>query len=290
VGHALSVTDRTRATPHPGDNAASVTPKLEFETVALELQEGVAWLTLNRPDALNAVTPQLGEELRAAVEQVAADRDVRALVLTGAGRGFCSGADLKAAAWRREDGTTDLLKPLREIFHPLILRLRTLEKPVIAAVNGGAVGIGCSLALASDVVVAAESAYFLLAFANVGLTLDGGASALLVGRIGHARASEMGLLAERVGAEQALNWGLANRVVPHAELRDAAGTLAAKFAAGPPGSYASTKRTLNEAAYSNLAAILDLEAELQQERAESGDFLEGVRAFLEKRPAQFTGE
>ena len=210
--------------------------------------------------------------------------------LTGAGRGFCSGADLKSAAWRREDGTTDLLRPLREIFHPLILRLRTLEKPVIAAVNGGAAGFGCSLALASDIVVAAESAYFLMAFANVGLTLDGGGSALLAARIGHTRASEIGLLAERVSAEQALAWGLVNRVVPDAELRDAAGALAARFAAGPPGSYASTKRTLNAACYPNLRAVLDLEAELQQERAESADFLEGVRAFLEKRPAQFTGE
>ncbi len=156
--------------------------------------------------------------------------------------------------------------------------------------NGAAVGIGCSLALAADIVVAAESAYFLLAFANIGLTLDGGASALLVARIGHARASEMGLLAERIGAEQALSWGLANRVVPDGELSAVAGQIAARFAAGPPGSYAATKRSLNAAAYPNLAEILDFEATLQQERAESEDFLEGVRAFLEKRPAQFTGD
>jgi 2-(1,2-epoxy-1,2-dihydrophenyl)acetyl-CoA isomerase len=265
-------------------------PAHGWHTVELDVQERVAWITLNRPDALNAVTPQLGEELRAAIEQIADNRDVRCLVLTGAGRGFCSGADLKATAWRREDGTTDLLTPLREVFHPLIMRLRTLEKPVIAAVNGGAAGIGCSLALASDIVVAAESAYFLMAFANVGLTLDGGGSALLAARIGHTRASEVGLLAERVSAEQALAWGLVNRVVPDADLRHAADELAARFAAGPPGSYASTKRTLNAACFPNLAAVLDLEAELQQERAESADFFEGVRAFLEKRPAQFTGE
>ncbi len=125
---------------------------------------------------------------------------------------------------------------------------------MIAAVNGGAAGFGCSLALASDIVVAAESAYFLMAFANVGLTLDGGGSALLAARIGHTRASEIGLLAERVSAEQALAWGLVNRVVPDAELRDAAGALAARFAAGPPGSYASTKRTLNAACYPNLSS------------------------------------
>jgi 2-(1,2-epoxy-1,2-dihydrophenyl)acetyl-CoA isomerase len=265
-------------------------PDLEWETVELQVQERVAWITLNRPDALNALTPQFGQDLLAVLDYVASDRDVRAIVMTGAGRGFSSGADLRAGVWDTADGKIDLGSPLRNIFHPLILRLRRLEKPIIVAVNGAAVGIGCSLALAADIVIAAESAYFLLAFANIGLTLDGGASALLVGRIGHARASEVALLAERIGAEQALAWGLANRVVPDSELGSVAGALADRFAAGPPGSYASTKRSLNAAAYPNLAEILDFEAALQQERAESGDFLEGVRAFLEKRPAQFTGD
>jgi 2-(1,2-epoxy-1,2-dihydrophenyl)acetyl-CoA isomerase len=263
---------------------------LELETVELTLQERVAWITLNRPEALNALTAEMGRELRTAVEHVAASSEVRAIVLTGAGRGFSSGADLKAGIWTLEDGRIDLLTPLREIFHPLILRVRTLEKPVIAAVNGGAVGIGCSLALAADIVVAAESAYFLMAFANIGLTLDGGASALLVGRIGHARASEMALLAERVSAQQALTWGLVNQVVPDGDLQAAAAGIAARLASGAPGSYASTKRTLNAAAYPRLAEVLELEATLQRERAESEDFLEGVQAFLEKRPAQFTGD
>jgi len=262
---------------------------LELETVELRLQERVAWITLNRPEALNALTAQTGRELRAAFEHVAASPEVRAIVLTGAGRGFSSGADLKAGLWELDDGRIDLLTPLREIFHPLILRLRTLEKPVIAAVNGGAVGIGCSLALAADIVVAAESAYFLMAFANIGLTLDGGASALLIGRIGHARASEMALLAQRVSAQQALTWGLANQVVADGELHAVAGELAARLAAGAPGSYAASKRTLNAAAYPRLAEVLELEATMQQERAESEDFVEGVQAFLEKRPAQFTG-
>jgi 2-(1,2-epoxy-1,2-dihydrophenyl)acetyl-CoA isomerase len=261
----------------------------ELETVELKVEERVAWLTLNRPEALNALTTQAGRELTLAVDEVAANSDVRVLVLTGAGRGFSSGADLKEGLARPDGGKPDVATALREIFHPLILRLRSLEKPVIAAVNGGAVGIGCSLALAADIVIAAESAYFLLAFANIGLGLDGGASALLVGRVGHARATEMAMLAERVDARTALRWGLVNRVEPDDELLTVAVELAAKFAAGPPGSYASIKRTLNAAAYGQLAQVLDLEVTLQQERAESADFMEGVLAFVQKRAAEFTG-
>ena len=171
---------------------------LQFETVKTSLRERVAWITLNRPESLNAFVPEMGRELLTVLDRVASDGEIRALVLTGAGRAFSSGADLKQVASWGSDGKPELLAPLREVFHPLIMRLRTIEKPVVAAVNGGAVGFGCSLALASDIVVAARSAYFLMAFANVGLTLDGGSSALLVARIGHARASEMGLLAERV--------------------------------------------------------------------------------------------
>jgi 2-(1,2-epoxy-1,2-dihydrophenyl)acetyl-CoA isomerase len=272
-----------------GDNARSAMLKLELETVDVELHERVAWITLNRPESLNAFTPQMGRELRIALDHVAADPEARALVLTGAGRGFSSGADLKQASSWGADGKPELLPVLRDVFHPLIMQLRTIEKPVIAAVNGGAVGFGCSLALAADLVVAQESAYFLLAFANVGLTLDGGSSALLTGRAGHGRASEMGLLAERVDAARALSWGLANEVAPDGELRAAAGALAERLAAGAPGSHAATKHALNQAAYPHLAQQLELEAVQQQERAESADFIEGVRAFLEKRPAQFTG-
>lgn len=264
-------------------------PAPELETVELEARDRVAWITLNRPEAMNAVTPDSGVELAAAVEWAATDQDIRALVITGAGRGFCSGADLKAQSWRRPDGGTDLLGPLRDVLHPLILRLRTVEKPVISAVNGGAVGFGCSLALAADIVIAARSSYFLVAFANVGLTLDGGASTLLLERVGRARASEMALLAERVPAEQALTWGLANRVVPDSELIEVTHELARTLADGAPGSHASIKRSLGAAGRSGLEEILDLEATLQQERADSEDFLEGVQAFLDKRPPRFTG-
>jgi 2-(1,2-epoxy-1,2-dihydrophenyl)acetyl-CoA isomerase len=262
---------------------------LEFETVDLELHERVAWVTLNRPESLNAFTPQMGRDLMAALDHAAAAPEVRAIVLTGAGRGFSSGADLKQDALWTADGKPDLLNLLKDVFHPLITRLRAIEKPVVAAVNGGAVGFGCSLALAADLVVAEASAYFLLAFANVGLTLDGGSTALLVGRIGHGRASEMGLLARRIDAETAHSWGLANELAPDGQLRVVAGKMAARLAAGAPGSYAATKYALNQAAYPRLAQQLDLEAAQQQQRASSADFIEGVRAFVEKRPAQFTG-
>jgi 2-(1,2-epoxy-1,2-dihydrophenyl)acetyl-CoA isomerase len=260
-----------------------------LETVELKVEERVAWITLNRPEALNALTLQLGRDLTAVVDRVAGDAGVRAVVITGAGRGFSSGADLRDGLTPGDAGRLDLGSPLRETFHPLVLRLRTLEKPVIAAVNGGAVGIGCSLALSADIVIAAESAYFLLAFANIGLGLDGGASAFLVSRVGHARASEMAMLAERIGAAKALDWGLVNRVAADGELLVVAAEVAAKLAAGPPGSYVAMKRTLNAATYANLQEVLDLEAALQQERGESADFMEGVAAFLEKRPAEFTG-
>jgi 2-(1,2-epoxy-1,2-dihydrophenyl)acetyl-CoA isomerase len=263
---------------------------LELETVGVEVREAVAWITLNRPEALNAWTTQFGRELIAALDRCAEDPEVRAVVITGAGRAFSSGADLKSGDVFDENGKPDVLTPLREIYNPVIMRVRALPKPVVAAVNGVAAGIGCSLALAADLIVAAESAYFLLAFANIGLTLDGGASPLLVGRVGYTRASEIALLAERIPAAQALEWGLVNRVVSDAELLSATTTLAAKLASGAPGSYSAIKRTLNQSAWPDLAELLDLEAVLQQECATSADFIEGVTAFLAKRPASFSGK
>jgi 2-(1,2-epoxy-1,2-dihydrophenyl)acetyl-CoA isomerase len=249
----------------------------------------VAWISFNRPEALNAWTHQLGRELLAAVDDAAADPEIRAIVLTGAGRAFSSGADLKAGGVADEDGKPDVLTPLREIYHPLILRVRTVPKPVVAAVNGPAVGIGCSLALAADLIVAAQSAYFLLAFVNIGLGLDGGASQTLTARVGHARAFEIAYLGERISAPQALEWNLINEVVDDDRLHPRVTELTLKLAAGPPGSYASIKRTINERAYAGFADLLDLEARMQQERASSADFVEGVLAFMQKRPANFSG-
>ncbi len=263
---------------------------LNLDTVQLRRSEGVAWVTMDRPDALNAWTRQLGRELHEAIDQAADDPEVRAIVLTGAGRAFSAGADLKEGGEPSSvTGSVDVLTPLREIYNPLILRVRTVPKPVIAAVNGPAAGIGCSLALAADLIVAARSAYFLLAFVNIGLGLDGGASQSLVARVGHARAFEIAYLGERVSAEQAADWNLINRVVEDAQLDSCAGELAARLAAGPPGSYATIKRTINERAYAGFAELLELEAVLQQERAQSTDFMEGVLAFMQKRPAEFTG-
>jgi 2-(1,2-epoxy-1,2-dihydrophenyl)acetyl-CoA isomerase len=262
---------------------------LDLETVKLETDGAIARLVLNRPEALNAWTKQLGADMLAALDWVDDDDAMRAVVITGAGRAFSSGADLKSGGELGPEGKPDVLTPLRTVYNPLILRVRTFPKPVIAAVNGPAVGIGCSLALACDLIVAAESAYFLLAFVNIGLGLDGGASTTLPARVGHARAFEIAFLGERIGAAQALEWGLVNRVVADAELSPAVTELTERLAAGPPGSYATIKRTLNERDYASFDKLLELEAVLQQERAESTDFTEGVLAFVQKRPAEFTG-
>jgi 2-(1,2-epoxy-1,2-dihydrophenyl)acetyl-CoA isomerase len=264
---------------------------LELETVEFRVSDRVAWITLNRPDALNAWIRQLGTDMLTALEHAASDSDVRAIVFTGAGRAFSSGADLKAGVEPGLDGAIDVASVLREVYNPLMLRLRSVPKPVIAAVNGPAVGIGCSLALACDLIVAAESAYFLLAFVNIGLTLDGGASLSLPVRVGQARAFEMGFLGERISASRALEWGLVNRVTPNGDEFLAAVTeMAAQLAAGPPGSYAAIKHSLNQSAWTGLADALELEAALQQQRVGSKDFVEGVVSFLERRKADFTGD
>jgi len=264
---------------------------IELETVNVRVQEGVATIELNRPQALNAWNAQLGADLLAALREASEDDAVRALVLTGAGRGFSSGADLKDISGGdvTADGRPDVYKTLTERYHPIMHAIRAMPKPVIAAVNGPAVGIGCSLALCSDLILAAEGAYFLLAFVNIGLVPDGGSSLFLPTRIGMARATELSMLGERLPAARALEWGLINRVVPDASLREEAASLAARLAAGPTRSYAGTKRQLNNWLYSRMEEQLELEARIQQEMAGSGDFVEGAMAFAEKRPARFSG-
>jgi 2-(1,2-epoxy-1,2-dihydrophenyl)acetyl-CoA isomerase len=263
----------------------------QLETVNLRLDGATATIELNRPKALNAWTAQLGSDLGAALRQASEDDAVRAVVLTGAGRGFSSGADLREVSGgdTTPDGRPDVYKTLTERYHPVMRAVREMPKPVIAAVNGPAVGIGCSLALCSDLIIAAESAYFLLAFVNIGLVPDGGSSLFLPTRIGMARATELSMLGERLPAARALEWGLINRVVPDADLDQEAAALAARLAGGPTRSYAGTKRQLNNWLYSRMEEQLELEASIQQEMAGSGDFLEGALAFAEKRPPRFSG-
>ncbi len=262
---------------------------MSYETIIWEQSEGVGRLTLNRPETLNAWTAQFGHELKHIVEGEAAEDSVRAVLITGAGRGFSSGADLKAGFNPAEDGMPDIRKELHEIYHPAIAGVRRLPKPVLAAVNGPAVGIGCSLALACDLVMAAESAFFGLAFVNIGLMPDGGSTAFVPPAVGKARAVQMALLGERVPAAQALEWGLVNWVYPDDRLMSEANALVERLASGPTRSYAGSKQALNRFIYGDLDVQLDLEAELHHALGRTNDFVEGVVAFAQKRAPAFTG-
>jgi 2-(1,2-epoxy-1,2-dihydrophenyl)acetyl-CoA isomerase len=256
-----------------------------YDTVNLYRHGAAAKVELNRPERMNAWDAQLARDLLAALTGAAEDPGVRAVMLTGAGRAFSSGADLKES----ESGPRDLYRVLTERYHPLIVGVREMPKPVVAAVNGAAAGIGLSLALACDLVVAAESAYFLLAFVNIGLVPDGGSSLLVPSRVGFARAAEMAMLGERIPARQAQDWGLINQVWPDEDLEAHVGELVARLAGGPTRAYAGIKRQLNHWLYQQMGGQLEFEAKIQQEMSESGDFAEGVRAFTEKRRPRFTG-
>ena len=262
---------------------------MAYKTIIWEESGPVGRLTLNRPETLNAWTAEFGAELRAAIEGEAAENSIRAVLITGAGRGFSSGADLKAGFDLAEDGRPDIRKELHEIYHPAIAGVRRLPKPVVAAVNGPAVGIGCSLALACDLVLAAESSFFSLAFVNIGLMPDGGSTAFVPPAVGKARAFQMALLGERVGSAQALEWGLVNWVHSDESLMDEATALVQDLASGPTRSYASAKQALNSFIYRDLDAQLELEAELQHALGRTGDFIEGASAFVEKRAPAFGG-
>jgi len=257
------------------------------EVLRLLRQEAAVRVELRRPHALNAFDDRLAIELRDTLYRLAADDDVRCVVLTGTGRAFSAGADIKAPA--EGDRGEATRRVLREQINPAVLAIREMPKPVVAAVNGPAVGVGCSFAVACDIVVAAESAYFLLAFANIGLTGDGGATITIPARVGLGRAGVLAMLAERLAASEALRWGLADRVAGDDELDDVTTELALRLAAGPTRSYAATKRALNASTLRGLAEQLELETDLQSELAVSTDHREGIAAFAEKRRPAFRG-
>ncbi len=259
----------------------------EYETVNYYRRGGAAKVELNRPESLNAWNEQFSLDLLTALSAAAEDPDVRAVLITGAGRAFSSGADLRGG---HEHASGDAIyERLTKRYHPVMMSIRQMPKPVVSAVHGPAAGIGVSLALACDLVTAAESAYFLLAFVNIGLVPDGGSSLLVPSRVGFTRAIEMAMLGERVGARQALEWGLINRVWPDEEFAARAGELVGRLAEGATGSYAGTKRQLNRWLYEGMESQLEFEAQIQRESATSADFAEGVAAFLEKRRPRFTG-
>src|SRR5208283_894274 len=224
----------------------------QYETVNLYRRGPGAKVELNRPERMNAWSNQFSLDLLAAIREVSEDPGVRAVLVTGAGRAFSSGADLTEAAEQAGGGTVDVYRILTERYHPLITGIRRMPKPVIAAVNGPAVGIGVSLALACDLVAAAESAYFSLAFVNIGLVPDGGSSLFVPARIGFTRAAELAMLGERLDARTALNWGLINRVWPDDEFLAQADALLDRLAAGATQSYAGTKRQLNRWLYERM--------------------------------------
>jgi 2-(1,2-epoxy-1,2-dihydrophenyl)acetyl-CoA isomerase len=264
---------------------------MEFETILYEQDGGVLTVTLNRPDKLNAATDQLLEELGNAFKQAGRDKAVRAVILTGAGRGFCAGQDLASVQQRESAGDEVRFgEHLRHTWNPVIQRMRDLPKPVICAVNGVAAGAGMSLVLASDLRLASEQASFIQAFVNIGLIPDSGSTWALQRLIGRTRAMEMMITGRKVSASEALAWGLLNQVVAPDELMNEARALAGQLAAAPTRAIGLIKRAVDRAATSTLEEALEFEADMQQLAGRTADHKEGVAAFLEKRKAEFRGE
>jgi 2-(1,2-epoxy-1,2-dihydrophenyl)acetyl-CoA isomerase len=281
-----SVKEYTAGLPDRGRQEVMATP---FENIRLEIESGVAWLTLHRPDRLNSFTVAMHEEIQSALTQLRADRAVRCLVLTGAGRGFCAGQDLSDRAVAPGQSANDLGMSIEKFYIPLVTALRTLPLPVIAAVNGVAAGAGANIALACDLVIAARSASFIQSFAKIGLVPDSGGTWLLPKLVGNARALGLALLGEKLGAEQAQAWGLIWSCVDDAELMPSVKKLATQLAAGPTRGLARTKQAIYAASTQTFDQSLALERDFQRELGQSPDYAEGVAAFLEKRAAKFSG-
>lgn len=260
----------------------------DTDTVLSALADGVLRLTLNRPDKLNAFNEVMHLALRAGFERAHADEKVRAVLLTGAGRGFSAGQDL-ADRDPRKGGPMDLGHTIETFYNPLLRLIRSLEKPVVCAVNGVAAGAGANIAFACDITLAARSARFVQAFAKIGLIPDSGGTWSLPHLVGEARAKALALTGEPLDAETAANWGLIWRVVDDAALMDEASALAARLAVGPTRGLGMTKRAIQAAATNSFDEQLELERDLQSEAGSSADCAEGVAAFLEKRKPEFKG-
>lgn len=259
-----------------------------YQTILYEVAEGVATLTLNRPDRFNAFTPEMLGEIGAALKAVAKDEAVRVLVITGAGKAFNSGQDLKNT--QGDIGKRNLGEAVETHFNPVIKAMHALPKPIICRLNGVAAGAGCSLALACDMVIAAETATLIEVFINIGLVPDSGSSYFLPRLVGPKKAFEYCTMGTKITAQEALRVGMVNRVVPPEELDAAVKQVTDYFAKAPTRAVGYIKRMLNQSLQSDLDTMLQQEAYYQELAGFSADYLEGVTAFIEKRPAKFEGK
>ena len=261
---------------------------MDENPILVDLRPGYRVITLNRPQRLNAFTEDMHRALRAAIEEAERDAECRALLITGAGRGFCAGQDLNDRLAKPGEKVV-LGGTLEHFYNPLVRKLRALPFPVVAAVNGVAAGAGCNIALACDIVLAAKSATFVQAFAKIGLVPDSGGTWFLPRLVGPARARGLALLGEPLSAEKAESWGLIWKCVPDLELMAEAGKLCVHFTSAPTFGLGLIKRAIDASETNDLATQLDLERDFQREAGATADYAEGVRAFIEKRPAKFTG-
>ncbi len=261
---------------------------MKFTSIQYSVADNIARLTLNRPDRLNSFNATMHEEVRHALTQVVED-DARVLVLTGAGRGFCAGQDLGDRAFAPGAKGADLGESIERNYKPLVLALRNLPMPVIAAVNGVAAGAGCSIALACDLVIAARSASFVQAFCRLGLVPDSGATWFLPRLVGNARAIGLSMLGDKLPAQEAADWGLIWRCVDDGELVQVVDKLAAELALAPTLGLVRTRQAILDSWQHSLAEQLDVERDFQRELGWSSDYVEGVAAFTGKRPPRFSG-
>ncbi|MDQ2916214.1 MAG: 2-(1,2-epoxy-1,2-dihydrophenyl)acetyl-CoA isomerase PaaG [Pseudomonadota bacterium] len=262
---------------------------MNYEQIRFESTDGIARITLNRPDRLNSFTTRMHEELRDVLSRVANDDGARVLLLTGAGRGFCAGQDLGDRAVAPGDAPVDLGASIENNYRPLVLALRNLELPIVCAVNGVAAGAGVNIALACDLVIAARSASFIQAFCKIGLVPDSGGTFFLPRLVGTARAMGLALLGDKLTAEQAAQWGLIWKCVDDDQLASTVDALLERLAHAPTGGLAAIKRALHAAADNTLEQQLALERDVQRTLGQSADYREGVAAFLAKRAPEFTG-